>query len=260
MVRIPDYEILQASVQHVSGERDVLSPLLLSRAPAITGKKASQGFTRTMREILGDVQGHQEHLALAMEMARVSLQAFPVPKDDHERFAFTVKDMPPGPSRRARMLWERDRADFGMLNNSCFAYRDQTVHLFDERTIETFDPDMTSPEPGQKCFFRRTKRLHIIRQGEGYRCNNEMDDPFQQMQIGFDIEADGTISSATSRPGQLPFRGICEEPHKRTAGLNGLKLNKKFARLIADHIGGSNGCSHLFDLATDCLRLFTWPD
>ena len=260
IVRIPDYEILQASVQHVAGEPDVLSPVLLSCAPSIKGKKASQGFTRTMREILGDVPGHQEHLALAMEMARVSLQAFPVPKDDHERFAFTVKDMPPGPSRRARMLWERDRADFSQLNNSCFAYRDQSAQIFDERIVETFDPDMTSPEPGQKRFFQRTKRLHITRHSDAYYCHNEMDDPFQQMKIDFALDADGTVYGATSQPGQLPFRGICEEPHKRTARLNGLMLNKKFARLIADHIGGANGCSHLFDLATDCLRLFEWPD
>ncbi len=262
VVHIPDYEILQASAYHLSGASTILSPDLTARVPSIQGATVSQGFTQLIGEVLGDLPGHKEHLALATEMARASFQAFPVPKGDHERFASFVKDMPPGPSRLARMLWERDRADFSMLNNSCFTYRDQSAQLFDERRIETFDPDMASPAPGERRFFWRTKRLQITQRTNraGFHCHNEMDDPFQQMQIDFDIETDGTITNAISQPGRLPYHGLCEEPHRRTARLNGLKPGKKFAGLIADRVGGSTGCSHLFDLATDCLRLFTWRE
>ena len=262
VVHIPDYKILHAFASHLSGAPTILSPALTARVPSIQGATVGQGFTQTIREVLGDLPGHKEHLVLATEMARASLQAFPVPKGDHERFASFVQDMPPGPSRLARMLWERDRADLSMINNSCFTYRDQSVRLFDERTIEAFDPDMISPAPGESRFFWRTKRLHITRQnnGAGFHCHNEMDDPFQQMQIDFDIETDGTITNATSQPGQLPYQGLCEEPHRRTAGLNGLKPGKKFAGLIADRVGGSTGCSHLFDLVTDCLHLFIWRE
>ncbi len=261
IVRLPTYEIVHASATHLSGAADVLSPALTTRLPAILGARVGQGFTRTIGENLGDLPGHTEHLTLATEMARVSLQAFPVPKDDHERFASSVTDMPPGPSRLARMLWERDRADFSTLKNSCFTYRDQSARLFDARTIEPFDPDMAAPELGEKRFFWRTKRVRIIpRAHAGFHCQHEMDDPFQQMRIAFDIDAEGTITNATSRPGRLPFRGLCEEPHSRTAGLNGLTLGKDFTPPVADRIGGSTGCSHLFDLATDCLRLFTWQE
>jgi hypothetical protein len=262
VVRIPDYEILHASARYLSGDPQVLSPELLSRSCAIQGTRTSQGFATSMRGLLGDLPGHQEHLALATEMARVSLQAYPVPKGDHERFVSFVTDMPPGPSRLARMLWERDRAEWGMVSNSCYTYRDESGPLFETRTVVAFDPDSVSPEPGQKRFFWRTKRLHIVQceSVSGFQCKNEMDDPFQQMQIAFDIAADGTICNATSQAGRLPYQGLCEAPQRRTAGLNGLTLSKKFSRLIADQVGGSTGCSHLFDLATDCLRLFTWRD
>ncbi len=262
IVRLPAYEIRHASATHPSGAADVLSPALTARLPALRGAMIGQGFTRTIGETLGDLPGHTEHLTLATEMARVSLQAFPVPKDDHERFASFVTDMPPGPSRLARMLWERDRADLSMLKNSCFTYRDQSARLFDERTIEPFDPDMAAPEPGQTRFFWRTKRLQITPRPRraGFHCQHAMDDPFQQMRIAFDIDAEGTITNATSRPGRLPFRGLCEKPHSRTAGLNGLKLGKDFTPPVADRVGGSTGCRHLFDLATDCLRLFTWRE
>ena len=262
IVRLPAYEIRHASATHLSGGSAVLSPALTALLPAIRGATIGQGFTRTIAAALGDVPGHTEHLTLATEMARVSLQAFPVPKDDHERFASCVTDMPPGPSRLARMLWERDRTDLSTLKNSCFTYRDQSARLFDERTIEPFDPDMAAPEPGQKRFFWRTKRLQISPrpQQTGFHCRHAMDDPFQQMRIAFDIDAEGTLSNATSRPGRLPFHGLCEEPHSRTAGLNGLKLGKDFMPPVADQIGGASGCRHLFDLATDCLRLFTWRE
>ncbi len=152
IVCLPTYEIRQASATPLSGSSDLLSPALTARIPAIQGATIGQGFSRVMGATLGNLPGHKEHRTLATEMARVSLQAFPVPKDDHERFASFVTDMPPGPSRLARMLWERDRADFSMLKNSCFTYRDQSARLFAERTVEPFDPDMTVPEPGEARF------------------------------------------------------------------------------------------------------------
>jgi hypothetical protein len=37
-------------------------------------------------------------------------------------------------------------------------------------------------------------------------------------------------------------------------------LDKGYARLLADHVGGRSGCSHLFDLSVDCLRFFQWRE
>ena len=150
VLRFPDYQILQASARHLSGEPTVLSPQLLSRCTTIQGTHASQGFTKTMRAALGDLPGHQEHLAMAIDMARVSLQGFPVPKGDHERFAASAAMLPPGPSRVARMAWERDRVDWSGICNSCYAYRDESAALFEERTVQCFDLDLASPDPGRQ--------------------------------------------------------------------------------------------------------------
>ena len=261
-VSIPDYTILHASVEDRSKENRLLSPQLSKKAEGIAGSSVNHGFTRIMRGVLGDLPGHHEHLTLGIEMARVSLQVFPLPKDDHERFAAAAAEVPPGPSRLARMLWERDRTDFGMLSNSCFAYRDESAELFHDRTVEPFDPTMTSPEHGQVGFFSRIKKLSIRRLTDvpGFRCDNEMSDTFQEMRIGFEIDYDGVINRAESTPGRVPFRGICEMPHGSTGKLNGLRLTRSFVASVGDRIGGPNGCTHLFDLATDCLRLFEWQD
>jgi hypothetical protein len=42
--------------------------------------------------------------------------------------------------------------------------------------------------------------------------------------------------------------------------LNGLKVTGAFVGQFAEHIGGAQGCAHLFDLSIDCLRLFTFKD
>ena len=262
VVRFPDYQVLRASARHLSGEPTVLSPQLLSRCAALQGTHTSQGFTKSVRATLGELPGHQQHLALAIDMARVSLQAFPVPKGDHERFAASAAGLPPGPSRVARMAWERDRVDLPEICNSCYAYRDESAALFEQRTVNCFNLDLASPEPGQKRFFWRKKRLQITERpdGSGFSCRNDMDDTFHQLGVSFDIQADGTISAAASRWQRLAYEGICEESQARTPGLIGKKLDKGYARLLADHVGGRSGCSHLFDLSVDCVRFFQWRD
>ncbi len=259
-VRLPEYEIIDASAQHLAGEPAILSPELLSRCTDIQGAQASHGFAKTMRAALGDLPGHQEHLALAIEMARVSLQGFPVPKNDHERFVSAAATLPPGPSRVARMAWERDRTDWSWICNSCYAYRDESAPLFKERQVKCFDLELASPEPGQKRFFWRKKRLQIAERqdGPGFSCHNEMNDTFHELDVSFDIAADGTINAAASQWQRLAFEGICEDTQTRTPGLIGKKLDKNYARLLADHVGGKSGCSHLFDLSVDCVRFFQW--
>ena len=146
VLHIPEYEIIQASARHLSGEPTVLSPALIARYPAIRGARPGGGFTQTMREVLGDLPGHQDHLLLAIEMARISIQGYPVPKGDHERFRPLVAAMPPGPSRLARMSWERDRVDWPSICNSCYTYRVKSMKLH-FRLIEIRKVRQTTPRP-----------------------------------------------------------------------------------------------------------------
>lgn len=260
VLQTPEYEVIEASAKHLHGEPTILSPELMARYPAIQGVRIGRGFTQAVREALGDLPGRQDHLTLAIEMARVGQQAYKLPKGYYERFRPLVVDMPPGPSRLARMAWEQDRDYMPALCNSCYTYRDESVALFAERNVVCFDLDLVAPDPGQQRIFWRKKRLHISprQDGLGFRCHNEMDDTIHEIRMTFDIDIDGTVQQAKSEGIRLPYHGICEDPHRRTLGLHGKKLSKDFMRLIADQVGGSSGCTHLFDLCMDCLRFFNW--
>jgi hypothetical protein len=261
-VALPHYEIRNVTARHLMGEPTVLSPELVTRCRVIQGTRTTQGFTTTMRATLGDFPGHLEHVAIAIEMARVSLQGFPVPKGDHERFASLAAMIPQESSRTALMAWERDRASWPWICNSCYAYRDESAGLFAERQVRVFDLDQISPTPGQKRFFWRTKKLQVVASpnASGYSCHNEMNDTFHELDVTFDLDADGTIRTASSQAQRLAFTGLCEDSQSRTPTLIGKKLDKSYVRFLADHVGGRSGCSHLFDLSVDCLRFFQWQE
>jgi hypothetical protein len=183
ILQTPAYEVLDASARHLHGEPDVLAPGLIPRYPHIRGVRLGAGFSRTIREALGDLPGHREHLTLAIEMARVGQQAYQLPRDHHERFAPLVSHMQPGPSRLARLAWEQDRAYMPSLCDSCYAYRDETAALFDERDVGCFDLNIVYPEAGQKRMFWRHKRMQIapLADGAGFRCQNEMEDTVHEI-------------------------------------------------------------------------------
>ncbi len=260
VLQAPAYEVIDAVAQHVRGDASVLSPQLISRYPEICGVRIGSGFTRHIREALGDLPGHQAHLALTIEMARVGQQVYKLPKDNLKRFQPLVDHMPEGPSRQSRLLWEQDRDYMPTLLNSCYVYRDETLAFFDERDVVSIDFGVAYPDPGQRRVFWRNKRLHITArsEGAGFHCRSEMEDTIHEIRVAFDIEPDGTIRAAHSEGIRLPFHGICEAPHQRTPGLNGQKLSADFIRLIADQVGGASGCAHLFDLSVDGLRFFDW--
>ena len=260
IMQTPAYEVLEASARHLHGEPDVLASGLIPRYSHIRGVRIGAGFSRTIREALGDLPGHREHLILAIEMARVGQQAYQLPQDNHERFAPLVSHMPPGPSRLARLAWEQDRAYMPSLCDSCYAYREATAALFDQREVVCFDLNILYPEAGQKRRFWRHKRMHIapLADGTGFHCENEMEDTVHEIRVAFNIASDGMVQAAQSEGIRLPYHGICEDPQLRMPGLVGQKLNQDFMRRIADQVGGTAGCAHLFDLSIDCLRFFNW--
>ena len=209
-VRVPDYVIVAAEGRHLAGEPGILDPALAARAGAIAGSRASQGFSRAMREALGTGAGLREHLALAMDMARVSLQGFPVPRDDHQRFAHLAAGIDNPASRLARMAWERDRADWGNVCNTCVAYRDESAALFAAREVRCFDLNLVSPAPGQKNFFQRRKQLGVAARadGQGYDLRHTMHDTFHEFDISLTLGHDGTVNAASNDWRRLAFMGI----------------------------------------------------
>ncbi len=260
VLKTPEYEVLEATARHLRGEPVMLAPDLISRYPHIRGVRIGAGFTRTIREALGDAPGYHEHLTLAIEMARVGQQAYQLPPDHHQRFEPAVSHMPPGSSRLARMAWEQDRDYMPSLCDSCYVYREETAALFDQREVVCFDLNILYPTPGQKRMFWRNKRMQIstLADGAGFDCQNQMEDTVHEIRVAFEMAADGTVQAAQSEGIRLPYHGICEDAQLRTPGLKGQKLSQDFMRLIADQVGGTSGCAHLFDLSVDCLRFFNW--
>lgn len=254
-LRTPEYEVLNAGARQLAGQLD---PRLCDRYREICGVRIGRGFSKRVVEALGEGEGHQEHLFLAIEMARVGQQVYQFPAElDHQ---LQPEAAPPAISANemARIAWIKDRSYMKELANSCYTYRDESLDLFSSRDVHCgFDAEVTHPQPGDKRVFWRSKRLLVRPLGNGaYFCESAMADNIHDIQVQFEIGSDAIIRRASSRGLRLPYHGICEDAQLRTDGLAGLQVTNGYVRQFADQVGGVNGCTHLFDLSIDCLRLF----
>jgi DUF2889 family protein len=260
-VRTPEYVVLEVSASHLAGDHSQFDPQLCARYSGIAGIKIGRGFSSRVGAALGNLPGRQEHLFLAIEMARVAQQVYQYSGEFEDRFP-SVADTQ---TEAARIAWLKDRDYMADLANSCYTYRDETEELFKIREVRCgFGAEIFRPKPGDKRVFWRTKRLAIKERlandgNTAYSCESAMEDSIHDIKIDFDLSVDGVISNARSRGLRLPYHGICEDAQSRTAGLNGLRMSASFVKEFADHIGGTSGCTHLFDLSIDCLRLFRQP-
>lgn len=256
-LRTPAYEVLDAQAQQLAGDAAHFAPELCERYAAIAGIRIGRGFTKHILTALGDLPGAQEHLLLALEMARVGQQVYQFPPELDAQFLPHDDSTTEG----ARAAWLKDRAYMSDLMNSCYTYRNETAELFDTRTVHCgFDAALTRPQPGDRRAFWRNKRLTITRQTNGFACESAMEDRIHDILIRFDLSNEGLISNAASRGLRLPYHGICEDPQLRTTGLNGLRVTSAYVKQFAEHVGGATGCTHLFDLSMDCLRLFQFGE
>jgi hypothetical protein len=259
LVATPTYEVLEAGARQHAGEQAHIAPALCARYSTIAGVGIGRGFSRRIRTALGeDLPGAGQHLLLAIEMARVGQQVFQFSPEFEQRFA------PQRPLRSADALlaWRKDRDYMAGLAGSCYTYRDESEALFaTRRVISIVGPPVTRPAPGTLRAFWRRKRLSIRRSGapeRAYVCESAMEDTLHDITIGFRLDHDGRIGEANSGARRLPYSGLCEDPHERVAGLNGVRITEQYVSQLSERIGGSQGCAHLFDLAVDCLRLFRY--
>jgi hypothetical protein len=255
-VRTPAYVIVEAAAHVSEGEPEIAAPELAERLRAIAGLAIGPGLTREIRDRLGELPGAREYLWLAIEMARVSQQVYRLPNGFGDRFLPIVSHLP-SPSREARLAWETDRAWMPELANSCHTYRDASADLFAERAVRcTFATNLTSPAADRQAVFERAKRLALSwGPGGALRCSSSMRDTVHDIEVELRIDPDGTIRQASSRGQRLPYAGLCEEAQARTPMLEGRRLDGAFTRLVAATVGGALGCTHLFDLACDALRM-----
>ena len=255
-VRTPDYEVIAASAKQIEGEPQSFDPTLCERYPNIAGVRVGRGFTKRVSEVLGDLPGLSEHLFLAIEMARAAQQVYQFPPGFEEQFVAIAAT----PSEQARMAWLKDRSYMPELANSCFTYRDEAEQAFSQGEVRcSFGGNLTRPQPGDKRVFWRDKRLTINPLENGFACESAMQDRIHDIQIGFEL-VDGVIANANSQGVRLPYHGICEGAQLRTPGLNGQRVTAAYVKQFAEQVGGASGCTHLFDLSMDCLRLFKFME
>ncbi len=251
-VRTPDYEVIAASAKQIAGDPQTFDPTLCERYPNIAGVRVGRGFTKRVSEALGQLPGLQEHLFLAIEMARAAQQVYQFPPGFEEQFVA----ISPTPTEQARMAWLKDRSYMPELANSCFTYRDEAADAFSQGEVHcSFGGNLTRPQPGDQRVFWRNKRLTIKPLANGFACESAMQDRIHDIQISFEL-VDGVIVKANSQGVRLPYHGICEGAQLRTPGLNGQRVTAAYVKQFAEQVGGASGCTHLFDLSMDCLRLF----
>jgi len=230
-LRTPEFEVLEASAKQNAGEESRFNPELCRRYVEIKGARIGRGFSKRILMELDDLPGAEEHLFLAIEMARIGQQ---------------VVQLPPG--------FETQFAQSRSIGASEALFAGGVVRM-------GFSPELYSPKPGDKRVFWREKRLTVSVKRDSqdkdfYACENTMNDTVHDITIGFDLARDGVISNAHSRGLRLPYHGICEHAQLRTARLNRIRVNDGYTLQFADRIGRSEGCAHLFDLSIDLLRLF----
>lgn len=255
-VRTPVYEIVTATATQIAGDKADFDPELCNRYSNIAGIRIGRGFSKGIVAALGNLPGANEHLLMAIDMARVAQQVYQYTPEFDAQFPYAES----GTTEAAYIAWQKDR-EYMNLGNSCYAYRNETEALFAEQDVLCgFDPELTRPKPGDKRVFWRSKSLSVQLTNHGYECESFMQDRIHDIKINFDLSREGFISNARSRGLRLPYHGICETPHQRTPGLNGVHVTEEFIRQFADQVGGASGCTHLFDLSIDCLRLFRFED
>jgi hypothetical protein len=255
-LRTPEYEVIEAGARQIVGDEAEFNPELCERYAGVKGVKIGRGFTKRVLAALGDLPGQREHLWLAIEMARVGQQVYQYTPEFEAQFPSVAGSE----TDKSYIAWLKDRA-YMSLANSCYAYRDETEELFKSRNVRCgFDTVLTRPQPGDKRVFWRTKQVSIGKSEGGFICESAMDDRIHDIIINFELSNEGKISNARSRGLRLPYHGICDDAQLRTPGLNGLRVTANFIGQFADQVGGASGCTHLFDLSIDCLKLFRFSE
>jgi hypothetical protein len=256
-VRTPDYEVITAGATTVAEGQ---AADVCSSYAGLGGVRIGRGFSKRVADVLGETEPWcAEHLQLAVEMARVTQQIYQFPDGFDRRFPIDGAACSP----QALVSWQQDRAYMRGLANSCYTYSDACAGLLaTQDVVSHVGPALTRPQVGTRAAFRRKKWLMIRREGagarRGFNCQSGMHDNLHDIAVKLWVSADGTISAAKSTALRLPYSGLCETPQARTSSLNGQHFAPDLIRLLAERLGGKAGCTHLFDLSADCLRLFAF--
>jgi Protein of unknown function (DUF2889) len=240
----PDYEIRTAGCRVLAGAAD---PQLAGALDGLAGVRMVSGFTRRVAEVVRDRAGSHLVVDAAVEIARLARQVGKLPPERAARAA----------GGDAWECWQLDMAGWVDLPDSCFTYSDAGRAVFGTRPVRSaMSHEFYAPPAGKLGVFTRKKIARLERLDARLRLFHSMEDPVHHFEISYEIDLAGArIVEAASRTPRLPYRGICDEPQGRIAGLIGQPVDADLRRRMQDLIGGSRGCAQLYDLTADLLKL-----
>ena len=245
----PGYEVRSATGRILAGPAD---PALLPALGGLAGARMVAGFTRRLAEVAGARAAAGLFVDAGVEIARLARQATKLP-------ATAVAALRPGD---AGQCWELDTTGWADLPNSCFTYSAAGRALLDTRPVTTpMVPELYCPPAGATRIFHRRKLARLVRTGPRLDLFLAMHDNVHGFDIHYEVDLGrGRIAAAHSVTSRLPYRGICDEPQGKIAGLVGERVDAQLRRRIQSAIGGEGGCAQLYDLTADLLKLLTLPE
>lgn len=241
----PGYEVREAACRILEGPAD---PAVARGFGSLAGARMVGGFTRRVAEAVGSGPGAQFVVDAAIEVARLARQ---------------VLKLPPERARLAGdpwQCWQLDMSGWVDFPGSCFTYTDAGRAFFGTRSVTTpMGPDIYSPPPGKPRVFNRRKVARLERRGSVLALFHSMFDEVHGFELRYEIDLPtGKIVRADSATPRLPYMGICEEPQRKIQSLLGQPVDPELRKRIQTLIGGSAGCSQLYDLTSDLIKLLTF--
>lgn len=242
----PDYAVLEARGAVLGGDAD---PAVGADFAGLAGARMVGGFTRRLLELAAGRRGAGLFVDAAIEVARLARQVARMPRARVD--AVRAGD--------ASGFWALDSAGWADLPNSCFTYSAGGHALLATRAVRpAAHPDLYSPREGTRGVFQRRKLARLVRTGERLDLFHAMHDDLHGFDLHLQVDlGDGRIVAADSVTSRLPYRGICDEPQGRFAGLIGERVDAALRRRIQSGLGGETGCAQLYDLTADLLKLLT---
>lgn len=246
----PGYEIIEARARALSGDPERVSPGILADFPALAGTRMVSGFTRRLAEITAERPGAHLVMDAAIEVARLARQATKLSPDK----------LSAAKSGDPKLVRQLDLEGWVDLPGSCFAYSPEATPLFETLPVTIpMTADLYFPPPGKRKLFNRKKVARLERNGRRLFLFHSMFDEVHGFELSYEVDLDaGTILGADSKTSRLPYMGVCDEPQKKIASLVGQQADQGLRKRIQTLLGGSSGCSQLYDLTSDLLKLLAF--
>lgn len=247
----PEYGIREAAGRVLVGTPDRIDPSLADGVAGLAGVAMTSGFTRTVGALAADRAGTSYLIDAAVEVARLARQVTRLPRGVVER----------GFAEGALGVWRLDMQGWVDFPSSCYVFRPEAEHLFQDRAVTTSAPPVIyAPGEGATRVFNRTKVARLERLADRVRMSHSMFDEVHSFQVWYVLDPDRrVIVDAGSLTPRLPYAGLCSDVQPRVRALVGQLVDAGLRKRLGALVGGTTGCSQLYDLTADLLKLLTLP-